>query len=115
MDELTASLAHEIKQPIGAAVTNAEACLRLINRREPDLPEAREAALEMVKDARRAADIIEPPRPHNVCSDASGTSVVSSRRTVRINIESRTGTRGVAAQTVVKRTAQPGADRVSAP
>jgi signal transduction histidine kinase/ligand-binding sensor domain-containing protein len=62
MGELTASLAHEIKQPIGAAVTNAEACLRLIDRREPDLPEAREAALEMVKDARRAADIIEHVR-----------------------------------------------------
>jgi PAS domain S-box-containing protein len=62
MGELTASLAHEIKQPIGAAVTNAEACLRLIDRREPDLPEAREAALEMINDARRAADIIEHVR-----------------------------------------------------
>ncbi|UWZ84392.1 sensor histidine kinase [Occallatibacter riparius] len=62
MGELTASLAHEIKQPIGAAVTNAEACLRLINRDKPDLPEAREAALEMVKDARRAAEIIERVR-----------------------------------------------------
>ena len=62
MGELTASLAHEIKQPIGAAVTNAETCLRLIDRREPDLPEAREAALEMIKDARRAADIIEHVR-----------------------------------------------------
>ena len=62
MGELTASLAHEIKQPIGAAVTNAEACVRLIDRREPDLPEAREAALEMIKDARRAADIIDRVR-----------------------------------------------------
>ena len=60
--ELTASLAHEIKQPIGAAVTNAEACVRLINRDDPNLPEAQEAALEMVKDARRAADIIEHVR-----------------------------------------------------
>src|SRR5258706_9478436 len=62
MGKLTASLAHEIKQPIGAAVTNAEACLRLIDRPEPDLPEAREAALEMIKDARRAADIIDRVR-----------------------------------------------------
>jgi len=62
MGELTASLAHEIKQPIGAAVTNAEACLRFLDRREPDLPEAREAALEMIKDTRRAADIIEHVR-----------------------------------------------------
>jgi signal transduction histidine kinase len=59
MGELTASLAHEIKQPIGAAVTNAEACLRLLNRNKPDLPEAREAAFEMARDARRAADIID--------------------------------------------------------
>jgi len=60
--ELTASLAHEIKQPIGAAVTNAEVCLRLLNRNSPDVPEAREAALEMMKDARRAADIIDRVR-----------------------------------------------------
>jgi PAS domain S-box-containing protein len=62
MGELTASLAHEIKQPIGAAVTNAEACLRLLDRKQPDLPEAQEAALEMVKDARRAAAIIDRVR-----------------------------------------------------
>jgi len=62
MGELTASLAHEIKQPIGAAVTNAQACLRLIDRNEPDLVEAREAALEMIKDAKRAAEIIEHVR-----------------------------------------------------
>jgi len=62
MGELTASLAHEIKQPIGAAVTNAEACVRLLDCDQPDVPEAREAALEMVKDARRAADIIDRVR-----------------------------------------------------
>jgi PAS domain S-box-containing protein len=62
MGELTASLAHEIKQPVGAAVTNAEACLRLLGRNRPDLPEAREAAQEMVKDARRVADIIDRVR-----------------------------------------------------
>jgi signal transduction histidine kinase len=62
MGELTAALAHEIKQPIGAAVTNAEACLRLLDREQPDLPEAREAVFEMAKDARRAADIIDRVR-----------------------------------------------------
>jgi signal transduction histidine kinase len=62
MGELAASLAHEIKQPIGAAVTNAEACLRLLNRDRPDILEAQEAAQEMVKDARRAADIIDRVR-----------------------------------------------------
>jgi PAS domain S-box-containing protein len=62
MGELTASLAHEIKQPIGAAVTNAEACLRLLDRSRPDLSEAREAAQDMVRDARRSAAIIDRVR-----------------------------------------------------
>jgi PAS domain S-box-containing protein len=62
LGELTASLAHEIKQPIGAAVTNAETCVRLLDRSQPDIAEAREAALETAKDARRAADIIDRVR-----------------------------------------------------
>jgi PAS domain S-box-containing protein len=62
MSALTASLAHEINQPIGAAMTNAQACLRFLNCGQPDLPEAREAAQEMVRDARRAADIIDRVR-----------------------------------------------------
>jgi len=62
LGELTASLTHEINQPMGAAVTNAQACLRFLNRGEPDVPEAREAALEMVRDATRAADIIDRVR-----------------------------------------------------
>jgi len=62
MGELTASLAHEIKQPIGAAVTNAEACARFLGRDQPAVPEAREAALEMIKDAGRAAHIIDRVR-----------------------------------------------------
>jgi PAS domain S-box-containing protein len=58
MGELTASLAHEIKQPISAAVTDAKTCLRWLGRADPDLTEARDAASRMVKDVMRAADII---------------------------------------------------------
>jgi len=58
MGELTASLAHEIRQPISAAVTNAKTCLRWLGRDEPDVAEAREAASRLVKDVTRAADII---------------------------------------------------------
>ena len=58
MGELTASLAHEIKQPISAAVTNAKTCLRWLGRDEPDLAEAREAASRLVTDVTRAAEII---------------------------------------------------------
>jgi PAS domain S-box-containing protein len=58
MGELTASLAHEINQPIAAAVTNSKTCLRWLTRDPPDLEEARGAAFRSVKDATRAADII---------------------------------------------------------
>src|ERR1700733_7566701 len=58
MGELTASLAHEIKQPIAAAVTDAKTCLRWLRRDEPDVAEASEAALRMVTDVTRATDII---------------------------------------------------------
>ncbi len=58
MGELTASLAHEVNQPIAAAVTDANTCLRWLTRDQPDLKEAREAASRMAKDATRAADII---------------------------------------------------------
>jgi PAS domain S-box-containing protein len=58
MGELTASLAHEIKQPISAAVTNAKTCLRWLGRDEPDVGEARAAASRLVNDVTRAADII---------------------------------------------------------
>lgn len=58
MGELTASLAHEVNQPITAAGTDARTCLRWLTRDQPDLKEAREAAARMVKDATRAAEII---------------------------------------------------------
>jgi PAS domain S-box-containing protein len=58
MGELTASLAHEVNQPIAAAVTDANTCIRWLARVQPDLEEAREAASRVVKDATRAADIV---------------------------------------------------------
>jgi PAS domain S-box-containing protein len=56
--ELTASVAHEINQPIAAAVTNANTCYRWLRREQPDVAEAREAAMRIVKDVTRAAEII---------------------------------------------------------
>ncbi len=58
MGELTASLAHEVNQPIAAAVTDANTCLRWLTREIPDVEEAREAASRVIKDATRAAEII---------------------------------------------------------
>jgi C4-dicarboxylate-specific signal transduction histidine kinase len=59
MGELTASLAHEVNQPIAAAVTNANTCLRWLTRDHPDVEEARAAAMRIVKDGTRAAEIVK--------------------------------------------------------
>ena len=58
MGELTASIAHEVNQPLAAVVTNANACLRWLNARTPDLDEARTAAQRIVRDGNRASDVI---------------------------------------------------------
>src|SRR5205823_2666533 len=58
MGELTASLAHEVNQPIAAALTDANTCLRWLNRDHPDVEEARQSALRIVKDATRAGEIV---------------------------------------------------------
>ena len=62
MGELAASIAHEIKQPIGAAATNATTGLRLLQRNPPDTAEAQEALSSIVKDINRAAHIIDRNR-----------------------------------------------------
>jgi len=62
MGELTASLAHEVRQPIAAAITDAKACLLWLDRETPDIDEARAATLRVVEDGRRAADIISQIR-----------------------------------------------------
>jgi PAS domain S-box-containing protein len=62
MGELSASLAHEISQPIAAAVTNANTCLRWLSGDEPNLVEARAAASRIVQDGRRAGEIVKRVR-----------------------------------------------------
>jgi C4-dicarboxylate-specific signal transduction histidine kinase len=58
MGELTATLAHEVNQPIGAAVTNANTCVRWLVADAPNIEEARAAAMRIVNDGKRAAEII---------------------------------------------------------
>src|SRR5438094_3867391 len=58
MGELTASLAHEVNQPIAAAITNANTCLRWLAGDTPNVEEARDAAMRIVKGGTRAAEII---------------------------------------------------------
>jgi C4-dicarboxylate-specific signal transduction histidine kinase len=62
MAELTASIAHEINQPISGVLTNSEACLRWLNRPEPDLVEAREAVERTVVGARRVSEVVRQLR-----------------------------------------------------
>jgi PAS domain S-box-containing protein len=59
MGQLTASIAHEVKQPITAAAANAETALLWLARRPPDLEEAQQALGRIVKDANRAGDVLE--------------------------------------------------------
>ena len=59
LGELAASLSHELKQPIAAAMTNAQTCIRWLNRDRPDVDEALEATKRVVKDGARATKIID--------------------------------------------------------
>jgi PAS domain S-box-containing protein len=58
MGQLTASIAHEVKQPIAATVSNAQAGLRWLIREPPDLEEVRQALACIAKDGKRAGDVV---------------------------------------------------------
>jgi C4-dicarboxylate-specific signal transduction histidine kinase len=58
MGQLTASIAHEVNQPVAAVVTNADAALRWLGAQPPDLEEARQALGHIIKDGNRASDVI---------------------------------------------------------
>jgi C4-dicarboxylate-specific signal transduction histidine kinase len=58
LGELTASIVHEVNQPLAAISTNGDACLRFLNRDVPNLAEVREAVTSMMADSRRASDVV---------------------------------------------------------
>jgi C4-dicarboxylate-specific signal transduction histidine kinase len=58
MGELTASIAHELKQPLAGAVANSDACLSWLSSQPPNLDEARAAADRVIEAATRASDLI---------------------------------------------------------
>ncbi len=58
MGELSASIAHEINQPLSAIIINGNVCVRLMAATEPDLEEARAALADIVSDAKRASAVI---------------------------------------------------------
>lgn len=58
LGELTASIAHEVNQPLSAVITNASACLRWLGAETPNLDEARHAVERIVRDGQRASEVI---------------------------------------------------------
>jgi C4-dicarboxylate-specific signal transduction histidine kinase len=77
--QLTASIAHEINQPIATTVANAHAALRWLDRRPPHLEEVRQALARIVKDGHRGGDVIHRIRaltttgpPEKDCLEING-------------------------------------------
>ena len=100
MGQLTASIAHEVKQPIAAAVSNAQAALLWLDRQPPDLEEVRQALASIVKDGMRAGDVVghirdlikkAPPREDCLEINAAIREVIELTR-------GETGKNGVAVQ-----------------
>jgi PAS domain S-box-containing protein len=86
MGQLTASIAHEVNQPIAAAVTNASAALRWLSLQRPDIEEARQALNRIVANGNRAGEIIgrirdlvkkAPPRKEAVAINDAILEVVA--------------------------------------
>jgi PAS domain S-box-containing protein len=86
MGQLTASIAHEVNQPIGAAVTNANAALRWLSAQRPDLEEVRQALRRIVENGNRASEVIgriralikkAPPRKEGVAINDAILGVVT--------------------------------------
>jgi len=102
MGELTASLAHEIKQPIGSACNNACAALNFLDEQPPELAEVREALDCVVADANRAGEIIDrirdqvkktPPRKDHFDLNAAINEVTDLARNAiiqnRVSVQTR--------------------------
>jgi len=90
MGQFTASIAHEVKQPITAAVTNAQAALRWMSAEPPDFGEVSEALAGIIKEGNRASEVIgriralikkAPPRKDAVSINDAILEVVALTRT----------------------------------
>jgi C4-dicarboxylate-specific signal transduction histidine kinase len=72
---LTASIAHEVNQPLSGIITNASTCVRMLDGDPPNIDGARETAKRTIRDGRRAADVITRLRALFTKKDATTESV----------------------------------------
>jgi len=73
LGELSASIAHEVNQPLSAVVANAQACLRWLGRGTPNLDEARQSVEMIIKDGHRASEVIRRVRALSKKTDTQKT------------------------------------------
>jgi C4-dicarboxylate-specific signal transduction histidine kinase len=101
MGQLTASIAHEVKQPITAARTYAAAALRFLDKSPPDVAEVREALTRIVNEAGRTSDVVDrigslikkaPPRKEVVDLNAAILEVTALTRSEAIKTGVTLGT-----------------------
>src|SRR3977135_3199915 len=87
---LTASIAHEVNQPLSGIITNASTCMRMLDAEPPNVDGARETAKRTIRDGRRAADVITRLRALFTNKDAAADLVDLNEATREVIALSRT-------------------------
>jgi PAS domain S-box-containing protein len=101
LGELTASIAHEVNQPLAAVVANAEACLRWLDRDTPDLAAARRSVEWVINDGCRASDVVRRVRAlaHKTDIEKVPLDVNNVVREAIALVQRELGTHGVSLRT----------------
>jgi C4-dicarboxylate-specific signal transduction histidine kinase len=87
---LTASIAHEVNQPLSGIITNASTCVRMLDADPPNVDGARETAKRTIRDGRRAADVITRLRALFTNKDAATELIDLNEATQEVIALSRT-------------------------
>ena len=83
LGELTASIAHEINQPLTGIIINGEACLRFLDQNPPQLDELRGAIEDMISDGRRASEVIRRFAPFPAKTVVNTAPLISTKLSTR--------------------------------
>lgn len=87
---LTASIAHEVNQPLSGIITNASTCMRMLDAEPPNVDGARETVKRTIRDGRRAADVITRLRALFTNKDAATGLLDLNEATREVIVLSRT-------------------------